>query len=216
MCVDRQTAEVAATWRRADERLYPMVMVDPERYTRVVAVIRDTADRLRGHQTVEDLVRTRQRGRELVASSCSAVGVPLEHLGDVDAVADAAFALRHREVDAAQRRQRITARITRAHERGDAWVTIDESGHLDQPGVAPYERIDMRLDDGSGLRMSVDVDPDSYQPIYAIDRLQLDPVSGTLTERVDATGSATFRDRAQWSAAFERWRDHAAAPHEGP
>ncbi|HSJ44474.1 MAG TPA: hypothetical protein VK923_07325 [Euzebyales bacterium] len=204
--MDLQVAEVVACWRRAEERLYPVVMVDPERYTRIVSVIRATADRLSAHDTPDELVRARARGSELVAASCAAVGVPVAHLPDLEVVADAAFGLRHREVEAEQRRQRMAAGIVAARARGDTWVTLDESGQPDPLGAAPYQRIDMRLDDGSGIRMSIDVDPDSYRPVYTLERLRLDPVSGAVTGSADAD-RATFADPAAWRAAFVRWRD---------
>lgn len=203
-------ADVVAGWRRADERLYPVVMVDPERYARIVSVIRATADRLDGHATTDALVRARTRGRELVAASCVAVSVPVEQLPDLEVVADAAFGLRHREVLAAQRRLRKATRIATARARGDTWVTLDESGQADQPGAAPYQRIDMRLDDGSGIRVSVDLDPDSYRPVYALERLRLDPVSGALVGSADTADTATFTDPAVWWAAFQRWRSGSA------
>lgn len=203
---DQQIAEVVAGWRRADERLYPVVMVDPERYTRIVSVLRATADRLGAHGTPDELVHARARGSELVAAACAAVGVPVEHLPDLEVVADAAFALRHREVEAELRRQRTAARIAAARARGDTWVTLDESGQPDLPGAAPYQRIDMRLDDGSGIRMSVDVDPDSYRPVYTLERLRLDAASGAVTGSADIEG-ATFADPAAWRVTFERWRD---------
>lgn len=203
---DQQVAEAVAGWRRADERLYPVVMVDPERYTRIVSVIRATADRLGAHGTPDELVRARARGSQLVAAACAALGVPVEYLPDLDVVADAAFGLRHREIAAELRRQRTSARIAAARARGDTWVTLDESGEPDHPGAAPYQRIDMRLDDGSGIRMSVDVDPDSYRPVYTLELLCLDPASGAVTGAADTDG-ATFADPAAWRAAFERWRD---------
>jgi hypothetical protein len=209
---DPQTAAVVARWRRADERLYPVVMVDPARYARILRVVRDTADRLAESVTVEGLVRARRRGDQLVALSCAAVGVPIESLGDVETVADAAFSLRHREVEIARRRQEIAARILAARTRSDGWVTLDESGLEDQPGLLGFQRTDMRLADGSAIRAAVDVDPDSFRPIYSIEHLRLDPDTGAVAERPVAGNTLIFDDPAPWSAAIAQWRSGAVRP----
>ncbi len=211
---DRPVAAVVAGWRRADERLYPLVLVDPQRYMTLVSVIRDVADRLVGCETAEDLVRARDRGHELVASSCASAGVPVERLGDVDAVADAAFGLKHREMTAMLRRRRIVGTITAARERRHAWVTIDDAGHPGQPGVVGYERIDMRLADGAAIRSAVEIDPDTFHPVYSIERLRLDPDTGDVIER--STSADTFADRAPWERAVARWRDDVAGHRGGP
>lgn len=203
--MEPQTAAAVAAWRRADERLYPVVMVDPRRYTRIVSVIRHVADRLDDCLTVEGLVEARQRGYEVVASSCAAVGVAVESLGDVEAVADAAFGLRHREVEAAQRRRHRIDAVAAARTSGATWVTVDESGSVDQPGMSPYQRVDMCLADGSAIRATVDVDPDSYAPAHALEQLWLDRETGTVTQGSDGVAE-TFRDRTSWEAAVARWR----------
>lgn len=213
--VSLDAADVIAAWRRADERLYPLVMVDPDRYTRVVSVVRATADRLDGH-TTNDLIRERRRGRELVASSCAAVGVPFEALGDAEIVADAAFGLRHREVLAQQRRREVADRIAAARAAGEARVVLTESGRADQPGVTPYERIEMRLDDGRGLRSTVDVDPDSFQPVHAVEHLRLDPSSGAIIDAGAAATARTFATREAWEATVAAWRDESPQQPDPP
>ncbi|CAN5877066.1 hypothetical protein BH23ACT10_BH23ACT10_19170 [soil metagenome] len=209
--MDRQVAAAVAAWRRADERLYPVVMVDPQRYTRIVSVVRAVADRLADHETVEDLVAARPDGHDVVVSACETSGVPVEHLGNVDAVADAAFGLRHREIEVTRRRQHTTARVVAARANGDPWVTIVESGRADHPGVAPFQRIDMCLADGSAIRAAVDVDPDSYNAVYSIELLRLDPATGGLTDVPAGRDSETFTDPEPWQAAVARWRAGVAS-----
>lgn len=212
--VDRHVVDAVGRWRRADERLYPVVMVDPERYVRIVSVIRATADRLGSYETVEGLVEARRRGQDLVALSCATAGVPIDALGDVETVADAAFGLRHREVVTAQTRQRAATAIASARERGDHWVTVDEAGSQHQPGVVGYQRIDMRISDGAAIRSAVDVDPASFHPVYSIEHLWLDPDTGAVVER--SAAADTFTAHEPWETAVAQWRSVTAGGGGGP
>lgn len=214
--MERQIAAAVAAWRRADERLYPLVMVDPQRYTRVVSVIRHAADQLGVHTSVEDLVAARRDGRDVVMAACEATGIPLEYMGDIGAVADAAFGLRHREVEATRRSQRAAALVAAARANGDPWVTVVESGRLDHPGITPFQRIDMCLADGAAIRAAVDVDPDSYNAVYSIEQLQLDPDTGALADGSARRDVETFSDPEPWQAAVARWRTDAPRRDRDP
>lgn len=199
-------AAVVAGWRQAEERLYPLVMVDPDGFQRVVSVIRAAADRLGDHVTTDDLVEARRRGREVVVGAAESVGVQITQITDIDLVADAAFGLRHREALAARRRTEVADRIAAAREKGHDVVVIRESGRPDHPAVQPFERIEMRLADGRGLRASVDVDPSDLRPVYMLDQVALDPETGLLVEDPHTRPSRRFTHRESWEAARQRWR----------
>lgn len=198
--------DVVAGWRRAEERLYPIVMVDPDRYRRLLSVIRATADRLATHASTPDLVAARAQGGEVVAEVAESVGVPATELGDVELTADAAFSLRHREIIGEDNRRAVRERIAAARARGDAWAVIREYGRQDQPGVQPYERIEMRMADARGLRAAADVDADSYRPLYTLDELILDPTTGQVLDAATSIPTRTFTDRGEWEAAGAEWR----------
>jgi hypothetical protein len=135
------------------------------------------------------------------------VGIPLERLGDVELVADAAFHLRYRELTAQLRRRAAADAIAAARARGDTWVVVRESGSHQQPAVQPYERIEMRLADGHAVRAWVDVDPDSFAPMYGLEGLRLDRDTGVVVDAGDPAATRTYATRERWEAARLEWRD---------
>jgi hypothetical protein len=205
--VDDQAADLVARWRQADERLYPMVMVDPERFTQVVSVVRAAADQLASETRVDDLVAARRRGRAVVSQAAEAVGIPLQRLSDVELVADAAFHLRYRELTTQLRRRAAADTIAAARARGDTWVVVRESGSHQQPAVQPYEGIEMRVADGHAVRAWVDVDPNSFAPVYGLEPLRLDRDTGVVVDTGDPAPTRTYATREQWKAARLEWRD---------
>jgi hypothetical protein len=205
--MDDQAADLVARWRQADERLYPMVMVHPERYTEIVSVVRAASDLLASETCLDDLVEARRRGRAVVSQAAEAVGIPLERLSDVELVADAAFHLRYRELTAQLRRRATAHTIAAARARGDAWVVVRESGSHQQPAVQPYERIEMRLADGHAVRAWVDVDPNSFAPVYGLEGLRLERDTGAVVDAGDPAATRTYATREQWEAARLEWRD---------
>lgn len=202
-----QAADLLTRWRQADERLYPIVMVHPELFTQIVSVVRAAADQLASQTCLDDLVEARRRGRAVVSQAAEAVGIPLERLGDVELVADAAFHLRHRELTAQLRRRAAADTVEAARARGDTWVMVRESGRLQQPAVQPYERIEMRLADGHAVRAWVDVDPDSFAPVYGLDDLRLDRDTGAVVDDTRPVRARTYTTREQWEGARLEWRD---------
>lgn len=199
-------AAAIADWQRAEERLYPLVMVDPNGYTRLVSVIRAAADLLAAHQTTEELIAARSQGREIVGRAARAIGVDVTQIVDVELVADAAFGLRHREATNARRSRERAERIATARRDGHQWVIVRESGHVDRPAVQPYERIEMDLSDGRGLRASVDIDPSLFRPVYLLEEVRLDPTTGTVIEDPRPETAQTFTQREPWETARRRWR----------
>ena len=205
-----QAADLVARWRQADERLYPMVMIDPERFTQIVSLVRAASDQLASEASLDDLVAARRRGRAVVSQAAEAVGMPLTQVWDVELVADAAFHLRYRELTAELHRREVTDTIAAARVRGDAWVVVRESGSHQQPAMQPYERIEMRLADGHAVRAWVDVDPNSFAPVYGLDGLRLEPDTGAVVDAGDPAATRTYATREQWEAARLEWRDAAS------
>lgn len=202
---DRAAAAVAG-WRRAEERLYPLAMVDPDSYLRLVSVVRAAADMLSDLATTDELVEARPQGREIVARAADAVDVPVTQISDIELVADAAFVLRHREAAGAQHHREVVDRIAHARGEGRPRVIVRESGRADQPALQPYERIEMRVEDGRGLRALVDVDPSTYRPVYTLEAVTLDPDTGLLLDDAAPGPSQTFTEREPWESAWRRWR----------
>jgi hypothetical protein len=202
-----QTADLVTRWRQAEERLYPIVIVEPDRFAQIVSVVRAASDQLASETCVDNLVEARRRGRAVVSQAAEAVGIPLAQVGDIELVADAAFALRYRELTAQRHRREVTDTIAAAREQGDRWVVVAESGRQDQPAVQPYQRIEMRVEDGWALRGWIDVDPHTFVPVYGLEELRLDPNTGVVTDAGEPAATRIVATRQQWEAARLEWRD---------
>lgn len=205
-----QAADLVARWRQADERLYPMVLVDPEGFTRIVSVVRAACDHLASETSLDDLVAARRHGRDVVSRAAEAVGIPCAQLGDIELVADAAFHLRYRELIAQLHRREVTDTIAAARAQGDRWVVIAESGRQDQPAVQPYQRIEMRVDDGWALRGWIDVDPHTFEPVHGLEELRLDRNTGVMIDAGEPAATRTYTIREQWEQAWSLRRDRAS------
>jgi hypothetical protein len=92
---------IALQWRftAAEGALYPLAITDPERYERAVTLVGLVFRQLRDEcASIEDLV-SRLPGAEHVTRLAVAQGITLAGL-DPAAIADAAAALRYRELQA--------------------------------------------------------------------------------------------------------------------
>jgi len=96
-------AALVSRWRDAERRLYPLVLSAPELYERSLVLVRATADELRAIDDGTQLVARFAEGEQLVLQAAHVAGLPVAGV-DVAAVAGAAFALRHGELEAAATR----------------------------------------------------------------------------------------------------------------
>lgn len=198
--------EAVRDWRSAEERLYPVVMVRPDLYTKSIQLVRAVADRLREERTPADLLAAYGRAAQLVAEVVETSGLPAEEL-DLALVAGAAFSLRHRELVSESQRAEAIRRIQQAKERGERWAVIYET----DPGMLPmpYRRLEMHLPSGAGLHAFVEEDPATSGPLYGVEAVQLDPATGDW--EADAAPLAerrTFGSPGEWQQAIEDLREH--------
>jgi hypothetical protein len=194
-------------WREAEARLYPVVIVDPPVYERYVSLVRAVADELRSMRHPEDLAGAFEDSSQIVLSGAARVGISAEGL-DLDLVAGAAWNLRYREILAEASGKRARGRIREARERGDEWTVVHETGVPSQaaaPFAATYRRLEMRVADGTGLHIFVEPDPDTYEPVYGVEVLRLDPESGDMDEELPAE-RREFNDAKAWEQAIDDLR----------
>ena len=93
--------ELARRWRLAEQQLYPTILADPSAYQRYVLAVRGLADDLSVVASPEALAASWPTSATRAAEHLRAVG----DTGDAavaELVAGAAFALREREIAAAQ------------------------------------------------------------------------------------------------------------------
>lgn len=103
--------ELARRWRLAEQQLYPTILADPSAYQRYVLAVRGLADDLSVVASPEALVASWPTSAPRAAEHLRAVG----DTGDAavaELVAGAAFALREREIAAAQATEELEPRPT--------------------------------------------------------------------------------------------------------
>ncbi len=192
-------------WEEAERRLYPGMLVDPDRTVARVRVVRAILDRLRAVPDAAALARAWERATELAREALGREPEPIGE-GELELVAGAAFALRHRELAAEAAQRERLRRIEEGERAGVAWVVLEERGVPGDPPVPypePYRRLEMRLADGLGLHVFVEPDPDSEGALYGVEVLRLDPRSGRRLAEVERWVSHRPDD---WGRMIERAR----------
>lgn len=195
-------ADLARSWRRAEERLYPIVLVEPDHYARYVKLVRATADHLATCASVEQLAEAHARRGAYVAAAAQGLGVRAGEVDD-ELVAGAAFNLRYRELVGEAERDQALARIREAA-GAVGWVVLHERGHHEAPG---YRRLEMHLPGGDGLLVSVDMSPDTGGLLYSVQPMRLDPGTGDpLTASEHVSAPETYESAQPWRDAVARLR----------
>ena len=105
MTVVREDA--VAAWRRAEARVYPTVMVDAAMYEQYLTMVRAVADELADVRTEEDLLTAWEERRELASAVVARHAPSMRAFMDLEAVRDAAFCHRHREITRARASVRL-------------------------------------------------------------------------------------------------------------
>jgi hypothetical protein len=196
--------ELVGRWRIAEQRLYPIVLADPLSYERYVLAVRRLADELSAVTSPEALIQAFGEAAPRAAEHLRTVGAP-DDPGSVDLVAGAAFALRERQLAAAQAAAERRRRLADAARSGAAWVVVQRQGELAMASFGNYRCLEMHLPDGAGLYAFAEPQAEAVQPIYVVERLQLDPASGAALGEVEQRW--TFEDAASWVAALDELRD---------
>lgn len=184
-------------WRAAEDRLFPVALVDPDAYRRSLAVVAQLLRELRANTTsLDQLLDLDVEPAPLLqaASEGSAVGV-------ADRLAiDAAFAVRDRELAAAAERDQRVAAIAAARLAGAEWVDLEGSWEAVCRTGARHTAMHL----ASGRALVATVDPYSGDDPHRLEVVVLDSDTGTPVEMTDQ--DQRFADRASWMAERERWR----------
>ena len=203
---DILSPELLRQWRTAEERLYPMVMVLPEGYERVV--------RLVGEATVE-LQLTCPDVASLVAAAPAVPGL-VKRLADqqgfgdgldLPLIAAAACLMRYRLLAVEIARQQRIDRIAAAVESGATWVVLDEGGPLTAWPPLPSTTVEMHLASGRALEQSIELDPASGAPAYTVSEVALDARTGSpLADQPSVAPVSGIDNADDWRAAIARRR----------
>lgn len=201
--------ELLVRWRRAAERLSLTPLAAPEVFQRSLELVGRTVDHLRGPGPGDaPLLTASSRGARLVfdALDLGAPGGPLPV--DLDVVADAALARRHRQVLAERTAQRRIAALHAAHARGQAWVVLETSGDPAGSPFVPYRRLEAHASTGRAVLVTTGPDVDLTRSLHAVEAVLVDLESGALCElrddRVAATTHVDAHEREQQAAVLQQ------------
>jgi hypothetical protein len=200
LVLDREAA--IAAWRRAESRIYPSVMLNAELYQQYIGLVRAIAELLEDVRTEDELVAAWGERRELVQEAVSRNAPPMLGLMDHEAVRDAAFCHRHREITREQGKVLARERLDRARREGAEWVVLFED-------VTPLgsERLEMHVRTGRAIHASSKTELDRPRPTFELEVVQLDPATGAwLVDQPPLMPSRRYDSHEEWQARVEQAR----------
>jgi len=198
----RDRASVVATWRRAEARVYPSVMINASLYQQYIGVVRAVIEELGDVRTEDDLLVAWDERREVGTEVVRRLAPSMAMMMDVDAVRDAAFAQRHRDITREQGKELARRRLEEARLRGDPWVVL-----FDDVTPVGSHRLEMHVRTGRALHASSRLEPDAMRPTYELEVVQLDPRDGAwLLDEPPLMPARRFDDPGEWEARIEQAR----------
>ena len=198
--LDREAA--IAAWRRAEARVYPSVMINADLYQQYIGVVRAVAEELRDVRTDDELVTAWHERRDIATAVIERSPPSMRAVMDLDAVRDAAFCHRHRELTRERGKEIARERLERARREGAEWVVLFED-------VTPLgsHRLEMHVRSGRALHASTEVDLDRPAPTFELEVVQLDPATGAwLVDRPPLMPAQRFATEEEWQARIAQAR----------
>jgi len=194
--------DAIATWRRAEARVYPSVMHNATIYEQYIAVVRAIAEELSDVRREEDLVTAWYERRDIATAVIERSPPSMRGVMDMDAVRDAAFCHRHREITRERGKEIARERLEAARVSGDEWVTLFED-------VTPLgsHRLEMHVRSGRALHASTQVDAERPTPTFELEVVQLDPASGAwLVDQPPLMPAQRYPTQEEWEARIAQAR----------
>jgi hypothetical protein len=187
--------DAVAAWRRAEARVYPTVMVDAAMYEQYLTMVRAVADELADVRTEDDLVTAWEERRELATGVVARLAPSMRAFMDIEAVRDAAFCHRHREITRARGKEIARERLEQAWREQAEWVVL-----FDDVTPLGSHRLEMHVRSGRGLHASCKRDLDR-PATYSLEVVQLDPGTGTwLLDKPPLMPAQTYGTPDEWEA----------------
>lgn len=202
--------QARARWRAAEDRLFPVALVDADAYRRVLHIVSLLLDELRVSTTsLDQLLDLDTDPASLLAALLDEPANRIQPAGSAGGenrlTLEAAFAVRDRELAAAAERSRRAAAIASARSEGATWVDLEGSWEaVQRTGVRHTE---MHL--ATGRALVATVDPYSGDGPHRLELVVLDGDTGTPVETIDE--DRVFADRAEWLTERERRRAEIAS-----
>ncbi len=199
-----QSRSVAlAAWRRAEAAVYPSVMVNATLYQQYIEVVRAIADELSDVSTEDGLVQAWHERRSLGAEVLARMSPSMGMMMNQEAVRDAAFCHRHREITREHGKEIARQRLETARRRGDQWVVLFDD-------VTPFgsQRLEMHVRSGRALHASAQTEP-LGEATYELEVVQLDPNDGAwLLDKPPLMPSRRYTRHDEWEARIAQAREH--------
>jgi hypothetical protein len=193
--------DAVAAWRRAEARVYPTVMVDAAIYEQYLTMVRAVADELADVRTEDDLVTAWEERRELAGAVVARHAPSLRAFMDLEAVRDAAFCHRHRDITRSRGKEIARERLEQAWIDKAEWVVL-----FDDVTPLGSHRLEMHVRSGHGLHASCKRDVDR-PATYSLEVVQLDPGTGAwLLDKPPLMPTQTYRTPEEWEARIAQAR----------
>jgi hypothetical protein len=193
--------DAVAAWRRAEARVYPTVMVDAAIYEQYLTMVRAVADELADVRTEDELVTAWDERRELAGAVVARHAPSLRAFMDLEAVRDAAFCHRHRDITRSRGKEIARERLEQAWREQAEWVVL-----FDDVTPLGSHRLDMHVRSGRALHASCKRDVDR-PATYSLEVVQLDPGTGTwLLDKPPLMPAQTYRTAEEWEARIAQAR----------
>jgi hypothetical protein len=200
---DTERVAAVAAWRRAEALVYPSVMVNATLYQQYIGVVRAIADELADLRTEDELVGAWRERPELGGDMIRRLSPSMAPMMDPQAVRDAAFCQRHRELTRELGKEIAHERLERARREGAAWVTLFDD-------VTPFgsHRLEMHVRSGRALHASSRTEPDAVTATYELEVVQLDPRDGAwLVDKPPLMPGQRFTSHDEWEARIAQARE---------
>ncbi len=200
LAVDREAA--IAAWRRAEGRIYPSVTLNATLYEEYITVVRGIAEQLRDVRTEDQLVVAWHERRQLAHEVIDRVGPSMARIMNREALRDAAFCHRHREVTREQGKELARQRLEEAKRAGAEWVMLFED-------VTPLgaQSLEMHVRTGRALHVSADLPLDGRHPTWEFEVVQLDPADGAwLVDQAPLVAPSRFDRQDEFEARLRQAR----------
>lgn len=194
-------ADVAARMRAAEDRLYPLAMVDVGLYQRGTTLCGLLLEDLRGHSP--DLIALLGRRAPLLdrlPGLADEAGLSLLGL-EPETLVDAAMALRCRELELERAPAQQQQRLASARDNGQEWLVAEPSPAAVMAGF--YRREELHVPTGVRLVSSVEAGATGRPTAFVLEVIPPDVDQGPAR-------SVTFDDEDAWLRAAAEYRSEIA------
>jgi hypothetical protein len=194
--------EAVATWRRAEARVYPSVMVNAALYEQYVMAVRAIAEELSDVRSDEELYEAWRERKDIALEVVGRTAPSMRAVMDLGALRDAAFCHRHRQLTRERGKEIARERLERARRERQEWVVLFED-------VTPLgsERLEMHVRTGRAIHASSKTELDRPRPTFELEVVQLDPATGAwLVDQPPLMPSRRYDSHEEWLARVEQAR----------